>query len=59
LDILEETGMLNAKLVDTPMDPSVILVSWVWEKQMVSWFWLCPVGCCICSEHSKSISKLS
>ena len=26
LDILEETGMLDCKLVDTPMDPNVKLV---------------------------------
>ena len=26
LDILEETGMLECKLVDTPMDPNVKLV---------------------------------
>ena len=26
LDILEETGMLNCKPVDTPMDPNVKLV---------------------------------
>ena len=26
LDVLEETGMLDCKLVDTPMDPNVKLV---------------------------------
>ena len=26
LEILEETGMLDCKLVDTPMDPNVKLV---------------------------------
>jgi hypothetical protein len=26
LDILEETGMLDCKLVDTPMDPNVKLL---------------------------------
>ena len=26
LDILEETGMLDCKLVDTPMDPNVKLI---------------------------------
>ena len=31
LDILEETGMLDYKPVDTPMDPNVKLIPSQWE----------------------------
>ena len=31
LDILEETGMLDCKPVDTPMDPNVKLVPGQWK----------------------------
>ena len=44
LDILEETGMLDYKLVDTPMDPNVKLVPRQGEPLRYPWIYRQLVG---------------